>query len=273
MKADEAWGWSERGAARVWAAAPVRETLLDAFESGALDPAADAPPAGRGSVARLTLAGTPVVARRYRRGGFFGRIFGGLGLDAARAVREVGLTRRAFDAGLSVPEPVAVIVRRNGGALDLRLVTKEIPAAESSEAPLGRAAGEERGRMLAAIAVALRKAHDSGLVHTDLNLGNVLVGPPPDRRISLVDLDRARWREGGASENERFDGLARLARSGEKVLRLPAEETLLALIAVYASDSAPLRQTLTGRLPGWRRRMTLHRLGWALSGARTRTVS
>ena len=265
------WGWEEHGPARVWSPKAVRAGLLEAFASGALDPASDAPAAGRGAVARLDLLGSRVVARRVRRGGLLGALAPWLVLSPDRAVHEADLTLRARAASLPVPEPVGVVACRRGLLMDVLLVTREIAGVETSSAALAAANPAHRELLLSTIAAALRRAHDAGLVHTDLNLANILLSPAPSYAVSFVDLDRARWAEGGASMGERFDGLARVARSGEKLLGLPAEQTLRDLIQHYGAQDEPLRAALTNRIPGWRRSMAWHRLGWSLSGARGRS--
>jgi 3-deoxy-D-manno-octulosonic acid kinase len=60
---------------------------------------------------------------------------------------------------------------------------------------------------------AIRKFHDAGVIHADLNARNILVGD--DKDIYLVDFDRARLNVGDTGAFRA--NLVRLRRSLEKV--------------------------------------------------------
>src|SRR5690606_8774787 len=63
----------------------------------------------------------------------------------------------------------------------------------------------------------LRRTWDAGLLHPDLNLGNILIaGDPEDPRAWLIDLDRARL-SGDMSAGDRVAMQRRLNRSREKL--------------------------------------------------------
>jgi hypothetical protein len=113
----------------------------------------------------------------------------------------------------------------------------------------------------------LRLCHDRGLVHADLNLGNVLVEPSgAGAGPFLIDLDGAAWRNGGASTEERFANLSRLARSMEKLLGIEGRDRIAPLIDSYAGGDTGLGDALRSRLPAHEAAMKRHRANWKISG-------
>jgi 3-deoxy-D-manno-octulosonic acid kinase len=61
---------------------------------------------------------------------------------------------------------------------------------------------------------AVARLHAAGVIHPDLNLGNILVG---DGDASIVDLDRARIGRGPLVAWRRSRSLRRLERSARKL--------------------------------------------------------
>lgn len=66
----------------------------------------------------------------------------------------------------------------------------------------------------------LRRFHDQGVVHADLNARNILISG--DNRVYLIDFDRARIRAGARSLFQA--NLKRLQRSLQKFLSCEAME-------------------------------------------------
>jgi 3-deoxy-D-manno-octulosonic acid kinase len=170
---------------------------------------------GRGTtwfVSAPNAAGETWVLRHYRRGGWAaiaGDWYLWAGEARTRAFCELSLLARLHERGLPVPRPVAARVRRSGPAYRADLLTVAIPGAVSLAARSAQSIPKE---LMAAVGACIRRFHDAGVWHADLNAHNVLI----DRAgtIHLVDFDRARLRPPGAWAAR---NLARLHRSLTKI--------------------------------------------------------
>lgn len=165
---------------------------------------------GRGQSLFLEVGDRQWVLRPYRRGGLVARLstsrYLWTGLERSRAFREVRLTARLYQAGLPVPRPVLGGVVRHGPSYEAALITERLPATRALAEHL--AGGDLAPGLLHEVGQVIRRFHDHGLDHVDLNARNLLVDDSD--RVWLIDLDRCRlrapgkWREGN---------LARLGRS------------------------------------------------------------
>lgn len=184
---------------------------------------------GRGASLFLDAGDTQWVLRPYRRGGLIARIsesrYLWTGLERTRAFRELRLTARLFDLGLPVPRPVAAGVIRHGLGYEAGLITERLPGARALAARLQE--GEADAALLEAVGTTIRRFHDAGLDHVDLNARNLLVDA--DERIWLIDLDRCRLRRPGAWREANLD---RLARS---LAKFEADAAMAAIRRGYAS--------------------------------------
>lgn len=148
--------------------------------------------------------------RPYRRGGLVARLsearYLWLGAERTRAFREMRLTARLFSQGLPVPRPVAACVTRHGLTYEAALITRRIAGATALAARLEHGTGGPA--LLQRVGAMIRRFHDAGLDHVDLNARNILIdqGDTP----WLIDLDRCRLRAPG---RWRRANLARLERS------------------------------------------------------------
>ncbi|MDN6298637.1 MAG: 3-deoxy-D-manno-octulosonic acid kinase [Halomonas sp.] len=177
---------------------------------------------GRGSSLFITPyagAAEQWVLRPYRRGGLVARLsrarYLWTGIERTRAFREIRLTARLFTLGLPVPRPVAVCVTRHGPAYEAALITWRIAGAGALAERLANATAtpsllERVGRMI-------RRFHDAGLDHVDLNARNILIDA--DDTPWLIDLDRCRLRAPGKWQRA---NLTRLERSLNKFVDLDA---------------------------------------------------
>ena len=93
---------------------------------------------------------------------------------------------------------------------------------------------------LRSVMAVVRRMHDAGIEHVDLNLGNLLVrdGNAGEREAFVIDLDRGRVRESGVDEVRRAVALRRLERSFRK--NFPDAEPPLWCYRLYAEDD-PVR--------------------------------
>jgi 3-deoxy-D-manno-octulosonic acid kinase len=155
--------------------------------------------------------GRRYVLRHYRRGGLMASVshddYLWMGESRTRSLAELHMLLRLHAAGLPVPRPVAARYEQSGITYRADLITEELPgtqtlAARLAEAELGLTAWTAIGRCI-------RRFHDHGVCHADLNAHNILLRG--DEEVFLVDFDRARrrrkpglWRDAN---------LARLRRS------------------------------------------------------------
>jgi 3-deoxy-D-manno-octulosonic acid kinase len=169
---------------------------------------------GRGSVQYIDGDDGNWVLRRYLRGGMAARFardrYLWLGEPRTRSFHELRLlvALRALD--LPVPVPIAARYRRHGLAYDAELITGRLPGARPLSAVL--ADGGMDDALWAAIGRCLRRFHDAGVQHADLNAHNVMIGER--REVWLLDFDRGRLRHPGSWSGRVLD---RLARSLAKV--------------------------------------------------------
>ncbi|HTY49425.1 MAG TPA: 3-deoxy-D-manno-octulosonic acid kinase [Steroidobacteraceae bacterium] len=175
---------------------------------------ADAVASGRGAAWFIAPAGARWVLRHYRRGGLAAALASDRylwrGEGATRPFAEWQLTYHLHRAGLPVPAPVAASYRREGVTYRGDLITERLEGVQ----PLAQCLGTGALSLLNWIAIGrcLRRFHDAGACHADLNAHNVLLGDGD--AVYLVDFDRGSLRPPGLW---RDGNLVRLRRSLEKV--------------------------------------------------------
>jgi 3-deoxy-D-manno-octulosonic acid kinase len=176
---------------------------------------------GRGAVLYIKAAdGKRYVLRHYRRGGAVASLAGDRyfwhGEQRTRPFLEWQLTYRLHRAGLPVPAPIAVRDRHRGIVYSGDIITERLPVVGSLASCLATAALSVLTWV--AIGRCLRRFHELGVCHADLNAHNVLLS---EESVYLVDFDRCQLR---APSMWRDANLVRLRRSLEKVTwALPAE--------------------------------------------------
>ncbi|MFO8045190.1 MAG: 3-deoxy-D-manno-octulosonic acid kinase [Halomonas sp.] len=166
---------------------------------------------GRGATLFLAAGGDREwVLRPYRRGGLIARVsethYLWTGRERTRAFRELRLTADLHQRGLPVPPPVAAAVTRHGLTYEAALITERIPGARALANRLESDETDET--LLREVGRTIRRFHNAGLDHVDLNARNLLVDDTD--RVWLIDLDRCRLRRPG---NWEAANLARLERS------------------------------------------------------------
>jgi len=184
---------------------------------------------GRGTAWFLSVEEHAWVLRHYRRGGLISGLsrdrYWWRGEEVTRSFAEWQLTYHLHRAGLPVPAPIAARYRKQGLGYRGDIITERLldvwSLAQALEAaPLSILTWIAIGRCL-------RRFHDLGVCHADLNAHNVLIGqsaaPAEDAqaRVHLIDFDRGSLRKPGFWQDA---NLVRLRRSLEKVTwGLPAE--------------------------------------------------
>ncbi len=179
-------------------------------------------PEGRGSTVFIDADGRRLVLRHYRRGGWIAHLSADRylwqGAALTRSFVEWHLLYLMRRAGLPVPAPIAACYRRTGPcAYRAYLLTDQIPRARSLASRL--TAGALPLTSWIALGRCLRRFHDDGVYHADLNAHNVLLDDA--EQAWLVDFDRGRLRRPGLWCDH---NLVRLRRSIEKLTGpLPAD--------------------------------------------------
>ena len=202
---------------------------------------------GRGSawfVAARPPAAGQWVLRHYRRGGLVARLSADRylwrGAAATRCFRELELLAALERQGLPAARPVAALYRRSGATYRADLLTVAIPDSR----PLAALLEEHPDPAVwHAIGACIRRFHDAGVCHADLNAHNVLLDAAGG--VHLVDFDRGSIRAPGPW---RAANLARLERSLAKLAAGGAAR-------LGARERAALRDGYEGRrdVPGQRR--------------------
>ena len=218
--------------------------LYDASRAGNLSPEAFDPvllsrrgqivgeARGRGTAWFLSVQNRSWVLRHYRRGGLLRSLLRDRYLwrneESTRPFAEWQLTYHLHRAGLPVPAPIAARYRKLGFSYRGDIITERLPEVWSLAQAL--AAGPLSVLAWIAIGRCLRRFHELGVCHADLNAHNILLGnptqvptpPEPDPnlplpqhdRVFLIDFDRGSLRKPGLW---RDDNLVRLRRSLEKI--------------------------------------------------------
>lgn len=174
---------------------------------------------GRGQTYIVREGERQLVLRHYRRGGLIARVshdrYIWRGEEATRPFRELRLLARMHAAGLPVPAPVAARYLRHGHSWSGDILVVFLPQTQTLAQRLST--GNVAFDTWAAIGRTLRRFHDEGVCHTDLNAHNVLLGPRHE--VYLIDFDGGSLRRPGLW----CDGnLVRLRRSLEKLNDGPA---------------------------------------------------
>jgi 3-deoxy-D-manno-octulosonic acid kinase len=181
---------------------------------------------GRGSAWFLLSKAGDLVLRHFCRGGVPGRFirrdYVYTRADAVRSFAEFRLLHKLFRKGLPVPEPVAAGYSRRGQLFyHAAIIVRRI----SGATPLSEFASPSCVSSWHAAGACVRRFHDAGVFHADLNCMNILVSD----QIYLIDFDRGRLMPSGRGGDWKAANISRLERSVNKTL---------------ADLDAPLRQQL-----------------------------
>lgn len=196
---------------------------------------------GRGTTWFVQHGNEQWALRHYCRGGYAARIsrdqYLWSGLERTRAWREFRLTAQLHAQGLPVPAPVAARVVRTGlttyraDLITARLASVTPLSQRLQQGSVGAEVWENLGSVL-------RRFHEAGVDHADLNAHNILVDAAT--QFWLIDFDKGRLRAAGTWSDA---NLQRLRRSLTKLKGLSAgffwtDADWAALQAGYAGGSA-----------------------------------
>lgn len=229
---------------------------------------ARAPLRGRGAAPSVALRrDVSVILRRYQHGGVFGGFTGMLHLGLSRALEELRVTARAEASGAPVPHVVCLALWPAVGPFWSALIgtREERGARDLYEVLAATEDASARRPLLREVGSAVRKLHDAGVAHRDLQLHNILVAEEGGkRRIVVIDLDRASYHsKGRLSSRLRARSLGRLFRSVVKNglwREHVGRRELAAFLAAYTARDRALRRELRGFVGAERVKLALHRL-------------
>ncbi len=211
--------------------------------------------------------GAVVRVRPGRRGGWLGPLLGDRYASPVRPFREHALVEALHAEGLPVPTPVFAAAWRRGVGWRCVVATVDREAARDLAAWLDEApSAEERTSAARAIGRALRRLHDAGVTHGDLQLRNLLLAPGTTAATPaclVIDFDRAR-RGPSLPPAARLREWMRLVRSFHRTGRdrVLTPRIRAAAVAAYCQHDRGLRRAMLGHLPREDARLRRHRLGW-----------
>jgi tRNA A-37 threonylcarbamoyl transferase component Bud32 len=214
---------------------------------------------GRGSTARVSLeSGAQLRIKQLRRGGLLEALWRDRFAGSGRLIDNLRVPLIARSRGISTPEPVALMLAQGPPGLFRGWIAfEELVGAINLTAAI--TAGptptpEERQAVMSLV----RRMHDSGVEHRDLNLGNLMMRRT-DRptQVFVIDLDRARVSATPLAFAKRQQALRRLERSFVK--ETGRRDGTDWIYDDYAGDETGLQARLgRGRALG-RRLLDLHR--------------
>lgn len=152
--------------------------------------------AGRGNTQFLSLDGEELVLRHYKRGGYASKVsenqYLWTGLEAARPFHELSILVHLKALKLPVPKAYAAEVVRNGASYSGSLLTYRIPGITLAEAFISEQMSPDLWHQIGGT---IKRFHEQGICHADLNAHNIMVRPELDvhneEPVSLLDFDRA----------------------------------------------------------------------------------
>jgi len=170
---------------------------------------------GRGSAWFIDAPFGPVVLRRYLRGGWAAKVsrqsYFFTTVSRSRPFREYHLMASLFELGLPVPRPVAALCEFHGVISTGAILTARIPSAQTlaDVLPCSNDKLELDDSFWGGVGKCIRRFHDAGVWHADLNARNILLDA--ELQVFLIDFDRARFTPGKTVQGQ--GNLSRLKRS------------------------------------------------------------
>ncbi|WP_045494456.1 3-deoxy-D-manno-octulosonic acid kinase [Vibrio hyugaensis] len=167
---------------------------------------------GRGTTWFIKLQSTIAALRHYHRGGLFGKIVRDqylfLGLERTRSYAEFALLQKLRGAGVNVPRPIAAKVEQTGLFYRADLLSEKISEASDlvDKLQIGRLSNEDYQK----IGLEIRKMHDVGVNHTDLNIHNILLDSKG--KVWIIDFDKCKQQSGSQWKERNLDRLLRSFR-------------------------------------------------------------
>jgi len=231
---------------------------------------------GRGTVTTMALPGTTterIVIRQYRRGGKIQKVLSDIYWGSSRPLKELWIGYQARRKGLPTAEVIAAFHHRifwrfHRGHLVSREIMRGkdiISYLEGLSRPLKREEIIQKRKAITVVANLIRKMHDVGIWHADLNLKNIIIQLDHQNGLKgyIIDFDKSRMNP-KLSENERVQNLLRLNRSAEKFKRkgMPITRTdTLRFLSAYYRNPPDFSNILRELNKKYQRHLRYHSLG------------
>ena len=177
---------------------------------------------GRGGSLKFILQQQPMVLHRYLRGGMVARFLHDqylwLGKKHTRPCKEQQVVEHARAMDLPVPRMLAYRIQQRGLFYRAASINQFI----ENQGSLADYIGQQplHGDAWAQLGGLIKKMHQAGIYHADLNANNILIDHAMG--LHLIDFDKARLNPAGT--DWRQDNLQRLRRSLDKIARYRAEQ-------------------------------------------------
>lgn len=192
-----------------------------------------------------------LVIRHYRHGGLWGRLVGDVLWGHGRPLKELVVAEGALERDIDTAEVVALRFRRLFGPLcRADIFTLEISGADDLIAFLCKLPASEilsqKKELIKCVVRAVKRLHDSGILHADLHLKNILLKKNEINKVYIIDLDKSELcpnaTGAGLLIDQRMGNILRLDRSVEKFmawrpdLRLITRADRLRFLKLYLEE-------------------------------------
>jgi 3-deoxy-D-manno-octulosonic acid kinase len=181
-----------------------------------------------------------MVLRHYKRGGLVAKLvkqsYLFIGWKKTRSYQEFQVLKQLYRLDLPVPEPVAAWAHRYYGAsYRAAILTRRICGA----VPFPEVDNPQDYRLWRNVGLTIRRFHDAGLDHVDLNCDNILLA---QQNVYLIDFDKCRLRSTGSGKKWKQANLDRLRRSITKRMALSALDKYWSVLidAYQLADNDPV---------------------------------
>ncbi len=218
--------------------------------------------------------GERMIVRRYSHGGLLGPFTRDLYLFGSRSFQELELTEAIRSAGIPTVEPIGAIhglspfpfyrayllLLEIPDAIDLAQYLQSIGLSPSPPDLV------RKRTLIRSVGLLLRRFHDQGFFHGDLQLKNILIA---GEQVLLIDFDRS-YRKTALTVAERMKNLLRLDRSAEKWKRLGLAITRTdrcRFYLAYAGDDVKIKRAIRQMARTYSIRHFFYRIGWAVQKA------
>lgn len=163
---------------------------------------------GRGDTFFFSWEGYSLVLKRFYRGGAIRHLskdwYIWMGKGKSRPEKEFVLLARMEEWGMPITRPVAARIRRKGLFYQADMITEELEGVTPLSGILTKR--ELRADEWVKMGAVIRRFHDRGVCHTDLNAHNVMIS---DEALYLIDFDNGSVRGDGEWKRDNVERLKR----------------------------------------------------------------
>ena len=172
---------------------------------------------GRGTVWRINSGEQQWILKHYLRGGLISHLVSAryffTGYERTRMANEFSILQKLYLAGLPVPRPVAASAQRKSLlTCSGTLITEYLPRSRSLASFIKL--GDWESVPWEGIGKTIRRFHEYGAMHRDLNASNILI---VEGRTYLIDFDKGKLVGHRSKASWKQKNLRRLRRSLNKL--------------------------------------------------------